>query len=213
MARRVAGRVPPELLHGPVRVIRPGDAGHVYRHPRAEFARLARQGALHQLTPGYYAVVPDHLVGQQWLPDLEAAALGIAVAGAGVDDVALMGVSAARLHGAIPRALNVGVVATARRRRAATLSDRKGEIIFVTRDPHGLDLERVQTELGSGWMTTVEQTILDLAARPTLGDVPDETDAAVRGLLPRADLDLLHDLAVTQRRTATLQRVLAGDHA
>jgi len=59
-----------------------------------------------------------------------------------------------------------------------------------------------------GWVTTVEQTVLDLAAWPALGGAPEEAKAAVRALLPRADRELLDDLAAGQRRGATLRRVL-----
>ncbi|WP_228708035.1 hypothetical protein [Amycolatopsis keratiniphila] len=34
-----------------------------------------------------------------------------------------------------------------------------------------LDVERTETELGIGWATTIEQTALDLATRPTLGGI------------------------------------------
>ena len=40
-----------------------------------------------------------------------------------------------------------------------------GEIGFAKRDVTRLDVERVRTELVSGWVTTVEQTLLDIAGR------------------------------------------------
>ncbi len=201
-------RVPTELLAGPSRVLRPGDAEHVYAHPRPEFARLERSGALHRVAAGHYAVVPDDRVGLSWLPELESVALGIAVAGGGVESVALMGLSAARVHGALPRALMVAVVAVTRNRRTLRLADRDAEVLFVRRDVARLDVQRQRTELVEGWVTTVEQTVLDLAARPALGGAQEEAKAAVRALLPRADRELLDDLAAGQRRGATLRRVL-----
>lgn len=63
---------------------------------------MTRAGALDRLATGYYAVVPDDRAGHDWRPELEAAALGIAAADEGVDTVALMGLSAARVRGAIP---------------------------------------------------------------------------------------------------------------
>ncbi|GAA5018581.1 type IV toxin-antitoxin system AbiEi family antitoxin domain-containing protein [Actinopolymorpha pittospori] len=192
-----------------MRVLRPADAASVYAHPRPEFARLERQGALHRVAPGYYAVLPDHLVGQPWLPELEAVALGIAVAGGTVDDAALTGISAARLHGAIPRALGVAVVATHHhRRRILDLVDRNAQIVFVRRDLARTDLQRATTELGAGWVTSIEQTILDLAAHPELGGMSSEATAAALALLPRADQSMLGDLAARQRKTATLHRLL-----
>jgi hypothetical protein len=208
MAYKVPGRVPPQLLRRPLRVLRPRDAEGVYAHPRPEFARLGQGGALHRLATGYYAVVPDDQVDRVWLPELEAAALGIAVADHGIDTVALMGLSAARVHGAIPRALGVAVVAAARHRTPLRLADRDATILFVRRNVARLDVERRDTELGAGWATTVEQTLLDLAARPDLGGLPEEAETAIHALLPRADHTALTELAVAQRRRASLDRVL-----
>jgi hypothetical protein len=58
----------------------------------------------------------------------------------------------------------------------------------VERDVSRLDLQRSETELGSGWVTTIEQTMLALAARPTLGGI-EATDAneATRALAVRVD--------------------------
>lgn len=184
------------------------DAAGVYAHPRPEFARLARAGALHKVATGYYVPVPDSEIGRRWLPGLEAVAWGVAAADEGVDPVAVMGVSAARIHGVIPRALGVAVVATGRHRRTLRLADRDADVVFVRRDVPRLDVQREAFELGAGWVTSVEQTILDLAARPDLGGVPAEAHSAVAALLPHADRGLLDDLAAAQRRKATLTRVL-----
>lgn len=206
MASHAAARVPPALLRH-LRVLRPQDAAGVYAHPRPEFARLTRAGALHQLATGYYAVVPDDRIGEPWLPALEAAAAGIAAAGEGIGTVALMGLSAARVHGAVPRALGVAVVAAGRHRPALRLADRDATVIFVRRDVTRLDVQRYPNELGDGWITTVEQTVLDLAARPALGGLPDEAGTAARALLARADAAVLDELATAQRRQATLRRL------
>lgn len=210
MIARVPSRLPPKLVRRGLRVVRPQDASEIYAHPRPEFARLTASGALHRLATGYYAMVPDDQIDQAWIPDLEAAALGIAAADQGVEAVALMGLSAARLHGAIPRALGVAVVAAAGHRTELWLADRDAIVVFVRRNVSALDVERATTELGQGWVTTVEQTVLDLGARPNLGGMPDEAAAAVQALLPRADHALLAELARTQRRRATLDRILSG---
>ena len=201
-------KLPPSLVRRQSRVLRPQDASDVYAHPRPEFARLRRTGVLHRLASGYYAVVPDDQDGRDWLPELEAAAWGVAAADQGADAVALMGLSAARVHGAIPRALGVAVVAATGHRKNMKLTDRDATIVFVRRDVHRLDLQRHGTELGQGWVTTVEQTVLDLGARPELGDLRDEAEAAVRALVPRTDRAFLRDLATEQRRRATLDRIL-----
>ncbi|MCU1645483.1 MAG: hypothetical protein JWN03_5758 [Nocardia sp.] len=207
MARTTA-RVPTELLQRPLRVLRPRDAVGVYAHPRPEFARLANSGALHRVATGYYAIVPDDRVGQSWIPELEPTALGIAAADEGIDTVALMGLSAARVYGTVPRALGVAVVAAGRHRAAVQLSDRAATAIYVRRDVRSLDIQRHRWELGAGWITTVEQTIIDLAARPELGGLPDEARGAAFALLPHADRELLAELATRQRRKPTLDRLL-----
>ncbi len=208
MAARQAGRLPASLLHRPMRVLRPQDAGSVYAYPRPEFARLVKSGVLHRLATGYYAVVPDDRVGMPWLPDLESSALAMAAADEGAQSVALMGISAARVHAAVPSALGVAVVAASHHRAAIRLADREAHILFVRRDVRRIEVERRPLELGPGWVTTVEQTIVDLAGRPDLGDVRDEADGAVRALLPRADRDLLRDLAAAQRKSGPVDRAL-----
>jgi hypothetical protein len=208
ITKRVAPRVPPDLLlRG--RVLRPVDAERIYSNPRAEFARLERGGALHRLAPGLFAVVPDDRVGQEWRPSLEAIALGVAGTGGHTADSALMGISAARVHGAIPRALNVAVVAVERHRRLLELADRRVSVHFVRRDVRRLDVQHHQTELGEGWVTTVEQTLLDLISRPELGDVADASQEGIGALMSRADLDLLRDLATRQHRRRALYDALA----
>ncbi|MGH3611773.1 MAG: type IV toxin-antitoxin system AbiEi family antitoxin [Pseudonocardia sp.] len=208
MAEAVA-RVPSVLVRRG-RVLRPVDAQGVYAYPRPEFQRLERAGALHLLATGLYAVVPDDQVGLPWLPGLEAVALGIAGVGRHTDGAALMGISAARIHGALARAVGVATVAVQRHRRPLQLADRDALVLFVRRDVAVLDLQHHRTELGNGWVTTVEQTLLDLIARPMLGDVPDAADDAATALLPRADTDLLHDLARAQRRRAAVDQFLAA---
>ncbi|WP_344311007.1 type IV toxin-antitoxin system AbiEi family antitoxin domain-containing protein [Fodinicola feengrottensis] len=212
MATQVAARVPADLLlRG--RVLRPVDAEHIYSNPRAEFARLERAGALHRLAPGLFAAVPDDHVGRKWRPPLEAVALGTAGTGGHTTSSALMGISAARVHGALPRALNVAVVAVERHRNTLQLTDRKAAVLFVRRAVARLDVQRHQTELGQGWVTTVEQTLLDLIARPELGDVPDAAREAVASLIPRADMALLRDLATQQRRRRALDDALDAHEA
>ena len=207
MARQ-AGRLPTSLLHRPLRVMRPQDAADAYAHPRPEFARLVKSGVLHRLATGYYAVVPDDRVGMPWLPDLESSALGIAASDEGAESVALMGISAARVHGAAPRALGVAVIAASRHRAPIRLADREADVIFVRRDVKRIEVERRPLELGQGWVTTVEQTIVDLAGRPDVGNVPDESYEAARALVPRADRQFLRELAALQRRAGAVDRML-----
>lgn len=77
---------------------------------------------------------------------------------------------------------------------------------FVKRDTDRLDAERIETPLGSAIVTTPEQTVLDLARRPRLGDALDEVPAAIAELYQRSDHQRLVGLAADQRLTASLRR-------
>lgn len=187
-------------------VLRPADAATTYRHAAPEFRRLAARGALHSLATGYYAVVPAAARGMGWRPTIEAAAYGIAAADYGPDEVVLMGLSAARLHNAIPRALAVAVVAVPKQRPALSLSDRTGRVIFVKRSTDRLDAERMTTDLGTALVTGIEQTVLDLAHRPNLGGVASEARAAIATLWPQCRSDVVEQIAVAQRLRAARER-------
>lgn len=204
--RARAGGLPPALARAAHGVLRPVDARDVYVQPTRDFRRLAQRGRLHRLAVGYYAVVPPAAQDREWMPSIEAAAYGIAAADYGSDPVALMGLSAGRLHGGIPRALGVAVVAAPKQRPPVALLDRTAAVVFVKRDVGRLEVERVLTDLGPVLVTTVEQTVLDLAHRPDLGGVPDEARAAVRVLWPRVDPEELARLARDQRLRAAATR-------
>jgi len=163
---------------------------------------------LRRLATGYYVLVPQEWIGDdRWHPDLDAAALGLAQTDYGTDAVALVDVSAARHHGAIPRALALSVVAVPKQRPA--LDTEYGRVTFVKRDVNQLDLERVDTSLTSGWVTTVEQTLLDLAARPAVGGLAAaDTAEAVRALATGADWGLVQQLARDQHRPGGLRAAL-----
>jgi hypothetical protein len=101
------------------------------------------------------------------------------------------------------------VVAVPRQHRPITLTDRQALVRFVKRDTARLDAERFDTTLGPTLVTTPEQTVLDLAHRPDLGDSEIEIPAAVAALYERSDQELLHKLAREQRRLASLERAEA----
>ena len=201
-----ASGLPPQLARRPFGVLRPVDAVDVYANPAKDLARLAERGSLHKLATGYYAVVPPHSTDRAWLPTVEAAAYGIAAADYGPNGAVLMGLSAARLHGAVPRALDVAVVAVPKNRPGLLLGDRDATVRFVRRGTDRLDAERVNTDLGAALVTTVEQTLLDLAHRPNLGGVLAEANAAIRALWPRADPDHVGEIAGQQRLRSALDR-------
>jgi hypothetical protein len=197
--------VPAVLARRANQVLRPRDAAQVYVNPRAELSRLVSVGAARRLSTGYYALTPRHRLGDpRWRPDLESAALGIAQSDYGSSAVALMGVSAARWHGAFPRAMAVAVVAVPKQR--PVMETDLGRIVFVKRQVDQLHVQRAETSLTVGWVTTPEQTLLDLAGRPTLGGQPDtDIREAVRSLASRVDWKLVETLAHEQHRPAYLR--------
>ena len=204
--RRQAG-LPPEFARLPMRMVRAATAADVYAHPRAELARLTDSGLLHRVATGFYVAVPDDRVGTEWMPGLEASAAGIAVAAYSADEAVVMGVSAARLHGAIPRALATAVVAVPARHDPIRLADRQALVRFVVRDTARLDAERIDTELGPVLVTTPEQTVFDLVKRPGLGDAEGEVWPAVEQLYRKCDPRVLAEIAEAQKMRMTLTRM------
>lgn len=192
-----------------MRTVRPKDLAPIYAAPRPELDRLMRGGAVRRLAHGYYAAIPDDR-GARWRPTIEAAGVAVAAAIFGAQQAVLMGVSAARVQHAIPRAIGVVVVAVPRQHRPIGLDD-GGEIRFVRRDVDRLDAgqERID-ELGRALVTTAEQTVLDLAHRHEDSVERDLEENAIRTLLLRCDVELLERLAREQRRVAALDRVRAA---
>ena len=206
MAQRRSTSLPAALARAPLRTIRASDASAIYAYPGPELARLADRGLLQRVANGYYVVVPQDMVGRRWVPSLEAAAAGIATTIYGPEDVVLMGISAARVLGAVPRALATALVAVPKQHRPIRLKNRLAVVRFVKRTTDGLDAERMETPLGAALVTTPEQTVLDLAHRPQLGDAEDDVPAAVAALYRRSDKQRLEVLAADQRLTASLRR-------
>lgn len=206
--RRASG-VPSILAAFPMRTLRTADAAVAYAHPAAQLRRLEQLGSLHRIAHGYYIVVPQDQVGADWMPTLEAAAAGIAAARFKTERAPLMGVSAARMHGALPRALSVAIVAAPAQHESVALADRSALVKFVKRNTAQLDVETVTTELGRALVTSVEQTVLDLARKPSLGVADDQIPEALRALLPRCEADMLEELAIRQRLRSALARARA----
>lgn len=181
--------IPPELYAGQSLVVRPRDLAGRWSQPAKELRRLATAGVVRRVAHGYYVVPPpERALDPKWRAEVEAVALALAVADYGPDRVALMGVSAARRHGALPRAVAVGVVAVPLQRPALVTSF--GQVVFVERDITSLGVEPDVTGLVTGFVTTVEQTLLDLADRPTLGGLPARAvGEAISALSFRADWD------------------------
>ena len=106
----------------------------------------------------------------------------------------------------IPRAVTVAFIAAPRQHAVIQLTDRDAVIRFVKRDTGRLDIELLPTELGPAPVTTVEQTVLDLARLPAPGVDPVEVTQAIRALLARSDETVLNELADGQHLRAALHR-------
>jgi hypothetical protein len=104
------------------------------------------------------------------------------------------------------------VVAVPKQRPA--LDTRVGRVIFIKRAVERLDLERIETTLTTGWVTTPEQTLLDLADRPALGGLT-ETDLtdALRALARQADWAQVADLAGRQHKPSALAKATTAGRA
>ena len=176
--------------------------------PDAELRRLADQGSVLLLTKGFYALVPEDRRGPEttWRPTIEGAALGIAAAIYGPDNVALVGPSAARQHRCYPRALGDAYVAVPKQRRHRQTV--LGQVRFITRDVTKLDTVRVETDLGPGWTTSVEQTALDLCRnRPAWLITDSARSEMIEQLGNRIDWDIIDEVAAATRGTKTLERL------
>ena len=138
-----------------MRTMRTKDLAGVYAYPRVQIARLVEQGAVVRVAHGYAVAVPDDQ-DSDWKPTVEEAAAGI---------------TAARIHQAIPRALGNAVIAVPRQHRPIALEG-GGKVLFVARAAERLDARLETLESGRALVTTLEQTMLDLAKRPTLGGHP-----------------------------------------
>src|SRR5699024_5669632 len=86
----------------PMQTVRPQDLTATYAHPRKSLADLEQRGVVHKVAHGYYCLVPPEENPATWMPVLEAAAAGVATAKWGEAATVLMGLSAARIHGALP---------------------------------------------------------------------------------------------------------------
>ncbi|MGN8245941.1 type IV toxin-antitoxin system AbiEi family antitoxin [Cellulomonas soli] len=184
--------------------MRPADLEQAYVNPRAVLRGRAAKGDVHRLAYGTYVAVPDDAYDRaRWRPALEAAAAAVATTIFGDRRAVLMGMTAARILGVVPRARGHATVAAPRRHRDVTLTDRCDAVVrFVHRDIDAIDTQQAATELGVTLVTTPEQTLVDLARDRTVNE--DERDAAMRALGRTADWDRVERLVQHQRgRTVT----------
>ena len=199
----------PQLIaRAPLRTLRPRDLSDAFANPRAVISHHLGTGALARLAAGYVMAVPDD-AEPGWRPSPETAGAGIAAAIYGIDHIVMMGISAARIHGALPRAIGDVVIAAPRQHRPLVLDD-GGRLHIVQRQTAALDARLETLDTGRVLVTTVEQTALDLARHPGRGDHPEEPAAALRNLLPRLDHDRLTRITAEQHGMgAALERIEA----
>ncbi|MCZ6663039.1 MAG: hypothetical protein O6951_08980 [Actinobacteria bacterium] len=159
------------------------------------------------LAHGYYAVPPSEWIGDPaWVPEIEAVALGVAAADHQSGRVAIVGISAARVLGFLPRALAAAVVAVPVRRRY--LATRVGQVHFWQREVEQLETQVWRSELGQGRVSTVEQALLDVADRPERAGVTIGTaQEALHNLALAANWDRALTLARSQEAAPSYRRV------
>ncbi len=176
--------------------------------PDTELQRLSDAGSVLSLTKGFYALIPEQYRGpdSQWRPTIESAALGMAASLYSPEEVSLVGPSAARAHGCYPRALGAAYVSVPhqRRPRQTTL----GNVRFVERPIAKMDTVRIETDLGQGWATSVEQTALDLSRNRPHWNISEATRTEMlRFLAARIDWELIDEIAKETRGVKTLRRL------
>lgn len=194
------------VARAPLRTVRAVALGAVYANPHKEAGELVKRGVLHRLAHGFYCVVPPEGDPASWRPTIEGAAAGIATAAYGDRVPVLIGLSAARLHQALPRAIGEAFVAVPTRHRPVALVDRGGKVHFALRAVAALDAELLVTDLGPALVTTVEQTVLDLARQDPRGQDLD-AGQATEAMWAACSQDVLERLAGQQRMRTTLHRL------
>lgn len=195
-----------QLARRPLKVAKTED--FALDRPDAELRRLADRGVVLPLAKGFYALVPEDRrgVGTRWRPSIEGAALGIAAALHELDEVALVGPSAARAHGAYPRALGVAMVAVPAQHEAKQTP--VGSIQFVKRDVRRIDVVRAETDLGAGWVTSLEQTALDLCRNAYARPISETARQEMLDMLAsRIDWELIEQIARRTRGGEALLRL------
>ncbi|QCR53853.1 hypothetical protein C1N80_09895 [Brachybacterium sp. SGAir0954] len=189
----------------PMRTVRHRSIRDARGNTWRQLDELSQQGVLVRLAHGVCTAPPDGRDGRDGrtrTPGLEASGPALATPRYGDRRVALMGIGAARFHGAIPRALGSTTAAVPlqgiRPVRLAT-----GTAHFVGREMERLDVTPESTELGTGFVTTPEQTVVDLLQRPGQGEAEDEALRAVPSC-PRASIPRC------SRPSSTTPRVYVG---
>lgn len=194
------------IAASPLRTVRLKDLPPLVRNTWRTVERLTDRGALVRLSHGVYTAPPDGEDGRSWRPSLESTALAIAVARVGGRSAALMGTSAARYWGVLPRAIGVATVAVDRGKHSALELDHGGTVLFVPRRFDLLDLVLERTSLGRGLVTTPAQTLFDLLSRRPADGLEKEIDGAVDNLIARVEVPDYADVLARSARPGKAAR-------
>lgn len=186
----------------PLRTTRWQDVDDVEVNAARKLKRLEGIGAVTRIAKGVYTVPPNGADGRRWKAPLEAAALALATVRFGERQAVLMGPSAARHWGAIPRALGVAQVAVnGATSRPMRLIDGTA-VTFVVRDLTRLDTTVERTALGDALVTTPAQTFYDLLARGRHNGDAEATQEAITNLTHRVTPDEIAAIADRHLRVA-----------
>jgi len=178
-----------------------------------DFKRLEAHGTLLRITRGAYVLVPEaqRQPNVTWRPTIEQVALGLAAASFGPIQVALIGPSAARVHGVVPRALSIATVSypSTRPRDVATVC---GTVRMYRRTTSQMDVVHINNDLVQGQVTSIEMTMLDLVSKAPNWPLGESDRAeAIRLLASMTDWDLATEIAAQYRKKTSLvslQRML-----
>ena len=183
-----------------------------------DFKRFEANGVILRIARGAYVLVPEPHREQNvaWRPTIESVALGLAAAASGPEQVALVGPSAARAHGVLPRAISIATVSypSTRPRDVSTVC---GTVRMYRRSIDQMDVVRLDNDLVQGQVTSIEMTMLDLVSKAPRWPIgkADRTQA-IRLLAARADWDLTAEIASHYRKKtslASLKRFLRSEDA
>lgn len=171
-----------------------------------EFKRFEASGVILRVARGSYVLVPEALrrPDPSWRPTLESIALGLAAASFGPAEVALIGPSAARVHGALPRSISIATVSypSTRPRDIETVC---GTVRTYRRSIDQMDVVQANSDLVQGQVTSIEMTMLDLASKAPKWPIGhSDRIQAIRLLAARADWDLAEEIANDHRKKTSL---------
>ena len=174
-----------------------------------DFKRFVNAGVILRVCRGAYVRVPEahRQPNVTWRPPLERVALGLAAVEFGDQAVALVGPSAARAHGVIPRALPIATVSypSTRPRDISTVC---GTVRTYRRRVDQMDVVHHDNDLIRGQVTSVEMTMLDLASAAPKWPIGDaDRMLAVRLLAARSNWEVATEIAEQYRKKASLVNV------